>query len=152
MRLVDAVKQDASEIYLLGDIFDYWFEYKTCGAEGFTRLLGKLAEVTDAGVEVHFFIGNQIYGSPITLQKMWNDSSFRALTTDIQGKDFFWRTAMAWEMNHGCYYRGKYFTIVSAQMLLCHTSPMDDSVGACLVEQQRENGGVQEYLGRSGNT
>lgn len=52
------MKKDAAAIYLLGDIFDYWYEYKYVVPKGFTRVLGKLAEVTDAGVEVHFFIGN----------------------------------------------------------------------------------------------
>ena len=42
----------------MGDIFDFWFEYKKAVPKGFTRLLGKLAELTDAGIPVHFFTGN----------------------------------------------------------------------------------------------
>lgn len=60
-KLVDwleKVKADATVIYLLGDIFDFWFEYKTVVPKGYVRFLGKLAELTDAGVEIHFFIGN----------------------------------------------------------------------------------------------
>lgn len=57
-RWLDSVKQDAKAIYLLGDIFDYWFEYKDVVPRGFTRFLGKVAELTDSGIEVHFFIGN----------------------------------------------------------------------------------------------
>ncbi len=57
-RWFDMVKTDAKTIYLLGDIFDYWFEYKTVVPRGFTRFLGKLSEMTDMGIEVHFFIGN----------------------------------------------------------------------------------------------
>ncbi|GAB6012839.1 UDP-2,3-diacylglucosamine diphosphatase [Viscerimonas tarda] len=57
-RWFDSVKTDAEAIYLLGDIFDYWFEYKYVVPRGFTRVLGKIAELTDAGVEIHFFIGN----------------------------------------------------------------------------------------------
>lgn len=60
-KLVDwleKVKADATVIYLLGDIFDFWFEYKTVIPKGYVRFLGKLAELTDAGVEIHFFIGN----------------------------------------------------------------------------------------------
>lgn len=58
VRWLDFVKKDAEVIYLLGDIFDFWFEYKTVVPKGFVRLFGKLAELTDAGVEIHFFIGN----------------------------------------------------------------------------------------------
>jgi UDP-2,3-diacylglucosamine hydrolase len=57
-RWLDMVRQDAHAIYLLGDIFDYWYEYKHVVPKGFVRLLGKLAEITDSGVEVHFFVGN----------------------------------------------------------------------------------------------
>ncbi|MDD4728012.1 MAG: UDP-2,3-diacylglucosamine diphosphatase [Dysgonamonadaceae bacterium] len=57
-RWFDAVKHDAKEIYLMGDIFDYWFEYKNVVPRGFTRVLGKLSELTDAGIPIYFFIGN----------------------------------------------------------------------------------------------
>ncbi len=55
---LDEIKSDAAEIYLVGDVFDFWFEYKTVVPRGFVRLLGKIAELTDAGIKVHFFIGN----------------------------------------------------------------------------------------------
>lgn len=55
--LTEASK-DATEIYLLGDIFDFWFEYKRVVPKGYTRLLGKIAELTDNGIPVHFFTGN----------------------------------------------------------------------------------------------
>ncbi len=55
---LDNVKKDATAIYLLGDMFDFWFEYKTVVPKGFVRFLGKLAELTDSGIEIHFFIGN----------------------------------------------------------------------------------------------
>ena len=57
-RWLDHVKFDAHSIYLMGDIFDYWYEYKYVVPKGFTRLLGKLSELTDSGIEIHFFIGN----------------------------------------------------------------------------------------------
>ena len=56
--LLNRAKADASEIFLLGDIFDFWFEYKRVVPKGFTRLLGKIAELTDSGIPVHFFTGN----------------------------------------------------------------------------------------------
>lgn len=60
-KLVDwleGTKVDATAIYLLGDIFDFWFEYRTVVPKGFVRFLGKLAELVDAGIEVHYFTGN----------------------------------------------------------------------------------------------
>jgi len=55
---LDKIKTDATEIFLLGDIFDFWCEYKKVVPRGFVRTLGKLAEITDSGIPVHFFIGN----------------------------------------------------------------------------------------------
>lgn len=61
MKLVNWLEQiraDATIVYLMGDIFDFWFEYKTVVPKGFVRLFGKLAEIVDSGIEVHFFTGN----------------------------------------------------------------------------------------------
>ncbi|HNW70457.1 MAG TPA: UDP-2,3-diacylglucosamine diphosphatase [Bacteroidales bacterium] len=55
---LEMIKADASEIYILGDLFDFWFEYKTVIPKGYTRLLGKLAELTDSGIKIHLFTGN----------------------------------------------------------------------------------------------
>ena len=55
---LDEVKQDAHIIFLLGDLFDFWFEYKRVVPKGFTRTLGKLAELTDSGIPIHYFVGN----------------------------------------------------------------------------------------------
>ena len=55
---LDMVKADAEAIYLLGDVFDFWFEYKSVVPKGFVRFLGKLAELVDSGIEIHFFTGN----------------------------------------------------------------------------------------------
>ncbi|MBN1197993.1 MAG: UDP-2,3-diacylglucosamine diphosphatase [Bacteroidales bacterium] len=58
IRWLDTVKEDAEEIYLMGDLFDFWFEYGTVVPKGYIRLLGKLAELTDSGIPVHLFLGN----------------------------------------------------------------------------------------------
>ncbi len=58
VRWLDEVKQDAAEIYLMGDMFDFWFEYKHVVPKGFSRLLGKIAEITDSGIPITFFTGN----------------------------------------------------------------------------------------------
>lgn len=55
---LDKAAEDANEIYLLGDIFDFWYEYKKVAPRGFVRTLGKIAEITDRGIPVHFFTGN----------------------------------------------------------------------------------------------
>ena len=55
---LDFIKKDASSIFLLGDLFDFWFEYKTVVPKGFTRVLGKLAEISDSGIKINFFVGN----------------------------------------------------------------------------------------------
>jgi UDP-2,3-diacylglucosamine hydrolase len=60
-KVVDWLKrisEDAKEIYLLGDIFDFWWEYKSVVPKGFTRFLGTVSSVTDSGIPVHFFTGN----------------------------------------------------------------------------------------------
>jgi UDP-2,3-diacylglucosamine hydrolase len=55
---LDQIKRDAHSIYLLGDIFDFWFEYKHAIPKGFIRFQGKLAELRDAGIPIYFFTGN----------------------------------------------------------------------------------------------
>jgi len=58
VRWLDTIAAEAEEIYLLGDIFDFWWEYKLVVPRGFTRFLGKVASITDSGIPVHFFTGN----------------------------------------------------------------------------------------------
>ncbi|MBB3188547.1 UDP-2,3-diacylglucosamine diphosphatase [Microbacter margulisiae] len=58
VRWLDSIRTDADEIFLMGDIFDFWFEYKKVVPKGFVRILGKLADLTDAGIKIHFFTGN----------------------------------------------------------------------------------------------
>lgn len=65
---LDMIKDDASEIFILGDLFDFWFEYKTVVPKGFVRVLGKLAEISDSGIPVHFFVGNH---------DLWMDNYFQ---------------------------------------------------------------------------
>jgi UDP-2,3-diacylglucosamine hydrolase len=86
---LNSIKHDAQILYLMGDVFDYWFEYKEVVPRGYVRLLGKLAELSDAGVEMHYFTGNhdmwvfdylpkeiglQIHRAPI--QKEYNGKKF----------------------------------------------------------------------------
>ena len=55
---LNEVKKDAEAIFLLGDLFDFWFEYETVVPKGFVRVLGKLAEIRDSGIPIYFFVGN----------------------------------------------------------------------------------------------
>ncbi|MDO6761821.1 UDP-2,3-diacylglucosamine diphosphatase [Tamlana sp. 2_MG-2023] len=55
---LDEVKHDAAAIFLLGDMFDFWMEFKSVVPKGFTRTLGKLAEISDSGIPIYYFVGN----------------------------------------------------------------------------------------------
>lgn len=82
VKWLDHIKHDATDIYIVGDVFDFWFEFKTVVPKGFTRLLGKLAELSDSGIRLHLFHGNhdlwqfgyleqelncKVYNKPITV-------------------------------------------------------------------------------------
>ena len=58
VKWLNSIAHNAKEIYLLGDIFDFWWEYKLVVPRGFTRFLGTIATITDSGIPVHFFTGN----------------------------------------------------------------------------------------------
>ena len=58
VKWLNEIEKDAQAIYLVGDIFDFWFEYKKVVPKGFIRFLGKLANLTDKGIQVHLFVGN----------------------------------------------------------------------------------------------
>jgi UDP-2,3-diacylglucosamine hydrolase len=58
VKWLEMASEDAYKVFLVGDIFDFWFEYKHAIPKGFIRLQGKLAQMVDAGIEVIFFIGN----------------------------------------------------------------------------------------------
>jgi UDP-2,3-diacylglucosamine hydrolase len=89
VRWLNSIVENAKEIYLLGDIFDFWWEYKLVVPRGFTRFLGTVSSITDSGIPVHFFTGNH---------DMWvgdylsNECGFTVhttpLTTVLNGKKF----------------------------------------------------------------
>ncbi len=58
VRWLDMIKADAAEIFLMGDAFDFWFEYRTVVPKGYVRFLGKLAELADMGIKIYLFKGN----------------------------------------------------------------------------------------------
>lgn len=58
VRWLDEIKIDCQVLFLLGDLFDFWYEYKQVVPRGFVRVLGKLAELSDSGIQIYFFTGN----------------------------------------------------------------------------------------------
>lgn len=58
VTFLENIRKDAAVIFVLGDMFDFWYEYKKVVPKGFVRILGKLAELTDSGVTIYFFVGN----------------------------------------------------------------------------------------------
>jgi len=90
VKWLDQVKNDAEAIFLMGDIFDFWFEYKSVVPRGFTRVLGKIAEITDSGIPVHFFTGNHDIWVFDYLPKEIGVSVHREIwKTELMGKKFF---------------------------------------------------------------
>jgi UDP-2,3-diacylglucosamine hydrolase len=86
---LDAIKEDAGTVFLLGDLFDFWFEYKTVVPKGFVRVLGKLAELKDAGIDIYFFVGNHDLWMRDYFQKELNIPVFHEPQEfDINGKLF----------------------------------------------------------------
>jgi UDP-2,3-diacylglucosamine hydrolase len=90
VRFLDSIKEKAAAVYLLGDMFDFWYEYKYAVPRGYTRFLGKLSELTDMGVEVHFFTGNHDIWAYNYLERECGVVLHKQpLTTEIYGKVFF---------------------------------------------------------------
>lgn len=90
VRWLDRVAADASEIYLLGDVFDFWFEYKHAVPRGYVRLLGKLAELSDKGIILHYFTGNHDMWVFDYLPKEIGAVLYRRpVEREIGGKKFF---------------------------------------------------------------
>lgn len=90
---LEKIKDDAEAIFLLGDLFDFWFEYKTVVPKGFVRVLGKLAEIRDIGIPIYFFVGNH----------------------DLWMKDYFKE-----ELNIPVYHKPQEFLINNNKILIGH--------------------------------
>lgn len=90
VRFLDSIKTKATAVYLLGDMFDYWFEYRQVVPKGHVRFLGKIAELTDRGVEVHFFIGNHdIWCHNYLKRECGVIMHYEPYTVEIEGKVFY---------------------------------------------------------------
>lgn len=90
VRWLETIRQDAAEIYLVGDVFDYYFEYKRAIPKGYVRLFGKLAELRDAGILIYFFTGNHDMWMFKYFEEEFDIPIYRqAITREINGKTFF---------------------------------------------------------------
>ncbi|GAB3992250.1 UDP-2,3-diacylglucosamine diphosphatase [Spirosoma daeguense] len=86
---LDSVRTDAAVIFLVGDVFDFWFEYKRSIPKGFIRLQGKLAELTDAGLPIILFTGNHdMWMNDYFTQEMGIPVYRQPRQYDIGGKRF----------------------------------------------------------------
>jgi UDP-2,3-diacylglucosamine hydrolase len=90
VRWLDEIKPTTEELYLLGDVFDFWFEYRTVVPRGYVRLLGKLAEFTDSGIPIHYFTGNHDMWTFDYLTKELNVKLYREpIEAEYSGKKFY---------------------------------------------------------------
>jgi len=90
VKLLNELKEYAKTIYFVGDIFDFWWEYKYVSPSGYVRFLGKIAELTDSGIEIIFFTGNHDVWMKSYLPKELGIRLFnKELKAEINGKKFF---------------------------------------------------------------
>jgi UDP-2,3-diacylglucosamine hydrolase len=90
VAFLDSIKASAGVIFIVGDMFDFWYEYKLVVPKGYVRILGKIAEFTDSGIPVHFFVGNHdmwmksYFQQELNMQVYFEPQSF-----EYDGKKFF---------------------------------------------------------------
>ena len=90
VRWLDEIKKDAAILFLMGDVFDYWYEYKKVVPRGFTRTLGKIAEIADAGIPIHFFTGNHdIWVYDYLPKELGVQVHYEEMRVTLNGKKFF---------------------------------------------------------------
>jgi UDP-2,3-diacylglucosamine hydrolase len=89
-RWLDFIRDDVAELYMLGDIFDFWFEYRKVVPRGFTRILGRLADLSDNGVSIHFFTGNHdVWVFDYLPNEIGLTLHCNEFITEISGKKFY---------------------------------------------------------------
>ena len=87
---LEQIKPQADYLFLMGDIFDFWFEYKTVIPKGFLRLQAKLLELSQAGVKIHFFVGNHdLWMWDYFEQELGIPVHHKPLRIELGGKRFF---------------------------------------------------------------
>lgn len=87
---LERIRGDAAMIFIVGDLFDFWYEYRTVVPKGYTRILGKLAELTDSGIPIHFFTGNHdMWMSGYFEQELNIPVYHEPQVFDVNGKSFY---------------------------------------------------------------
>ena len=90
VEFLDSIKDDADVIYLLGDVLDYWYEYRYVVPRGFVRFFGKLAELSDRGIRIVWFIGNHdIWIFDYLPNELGIEVVDGTLVEEIDGRKFF---------------------------------------------------------------
>ncbi|MGN6493857.1 MAG: UDP-2,3-diacylglucosamine diphosphatase [Agriterribacter sp.] len=90
VKFLDEIKEQAAGIFIVGDLFDFWYEYKKVVPKGFVRILGKIAELTDSGIPVWFFVGNHDMWMSGYFEKELNvPVYFEPKTFEFSGKKFY---------------------------------------------------------------
>lgn len=90
VAFLECAKADAATIFIVGDLFDFWFEYRKVVPKGYVRILGKLAELTDVGIPVHFFVGNHdMWMSGYFEQELNIPVYHESRVFEFNGKKFF---------------------------------------------------------------
>src|SRR5689334_8254774 len=89
VEFLDEISGDAAEVFIVGDMFDFWYEYRKVVPKGHVRLLGKLAEITDSGIPIHFFVGNHdMWMKDYLLQELNIPVYFEPKDFEFNGKKF----------------------------------------------------------------
>ena len=90
VRWLDSIQHDAEAIYLVGDIFDFWFEYKTVIPKGYARFIGKLVELRDKNIPIYFFTGNHDMWMFDYFEKELDIPIYRKpISINLKGKKYF---------------------------------------------------------------
>jgi UDP-2,3-diacylglucosamine hydrolase len=90
VQWLDEVRKDADAIYIVGDLFDFWFEYGKAIPKNFARAIGKLAELADAGIKIHLFTGNHdLWMFGYFTEELGIPVYHKPIRIEIQGKKFF---------------------------------------------------------------
>lgn len=89
VSFLQEIRRDAAEIFIVGDLFDFWYEYRQVVPKGYVRILGEMAAITDAGIPMHFFVGNHDMWMKDYFQKELNiPVYFEPAEFDYNGRKF----------------------------------------------------------------
>ena len=90
IRWLDSIKSDAQVLFLMGDLFDFWHEWNYVVPKGYIRVLGKIAELKDSGIEIYFFVGNHdLWMKNYFEEELGIPVYFEKQLYEISGKKFF---------------------------------------------------------------